>query len=293
VTAPTRYPLLAFAALATSGVLWGTSFILGKIALRQLGVNDMMLYRFMFASLGFLPLLARRLPRFDRHDFGLVLIASLVGVPVQFLLQFGGLALTTASHAALMIGMAPVLLAVAAHVVLHERHHRSTWAALLVSTVGVALIVLQAGTGNGSGSLPGDMMVLVSMVGAVAWVLISKTLMHRHSALVVSGTITLCGTVMLAAWVIGRYGLPSLSLDRSTWLAVAALGLITTTCTTVLWNWGLSHVSAGRAGAFINLEPVVGAVLGVWLLHEHLGSLAIAGGLLILVAAVGVTLQET
>lgn len=292
MTAPTRHPSAAFAALAASGVLWGTSFILGKIALRELGVNDMMLYRFGFASLGFLPFLARRVPRFDRHDFGLVLIAALLGVPVQFLLQFGGLALTTASHAALMIGTAPVLVAVAAHVVLHERHHRNTWAALVISTVGVALIVLQAGTGAGSASLLGDLMVLVSMFGAVVWVLISKTLMRRHSALAVSGSITLAGSAMLAVWVVARYGLPPAALHRSTWLAVAALGVITTTCTTVLWNWGLSHVSAGRAGAFINLEPVVGAVLGVWLLHEHLGSLAIAGGVLILGTAVGVTLQE-
>ncbi len=136
-------------------------------------------------------------------------------------------------------------------------------------------------------------MVLVSMFGAVAWVLISKTLMRRHSALAVSGTITITGAVMLAVWVLPRYGLPPVALHRSTWLAVAALGVITTTCTTMLWNWGLSHVSAGRAGAFINLEPVVGAGLGVWLLHEHLGSLAIAGGALILTAAVGVTLLET
>ena len=293
MTAPNRNPPAAYAALAASGVLWGSSFILGKVALRELGVNDMILYRFTIKSLGFLPFLLRHPPRFDRHDLGLVLVAALVGVPLQFLVQFGGLALTTASHAALMIGTAPVLVAAAAHVVLHERHHRSTWVALLISTVGVVLIVLQAGAHGASASLVGDVMVLVSMFGAVAWVLISKTLMARHSALAVSGTVTVAGTLMLAVWVLARYGLPPVALHRPTWLAVVALGLVATTCATVLWNWGLSHVSAGRAGAFINLEPVVGAVLGVWLLHEQLGSLAIAGGVLILAAAVGVTLQET
>ncbi len=289
---PTPHPLAAFASLAASGVLWGTSFILGKVALREVGVNEMILYRFVFASLGFLPLLLYHRPRFDRHDLGLIAVAALVGVPAQFLLQFDGLALTTASHAALMIGTAPVLVAVAAHLFLHERHPRSTWVALLISTVGVALIVLRAGSGGGAASLTGDLLVLVSMFGAVAWVLISKTLMRRHSALAVSGSITITGTAMLAIWVLARSGPPPVALNRDTWLAIVALGLVTTTCTTLLWNWGLSHVSAGRAGAFINLEPVVGAVLGVWLLHERLGPSAIIGGLLILASAVVVTLQE-
>jgi len=44
----------------------------------------------------------------------MLLISAFLGVPVQFLLQFHGLARTTVSHASLMVGSMPVLLAAAA-----------------------------------------------------------------------------------------------------------------------------------------------------------------------------------
>ena len=286
----------AFAALALAGVIWGTSFVLGKVALIQLSVSHLMLYRFAFASIGFLPLLWRHRPGLRRSDWGIVVIAAVVGVPIQFLLQFEGLAHTTASHAALMIGTAPVLVAIAGFIVFHERLRITAWLALGASTLGVALIVIQTGgtasAGHAQPTLSGDMLVLASLFAAVVWILVSKRLMTHYSPIVVSGLITITGTVVLAAWVIARDGLPPTALRSGTWLAVLALGLIATTCSTVLWNWGLAHTDAGKAGAFINLEPVVGAALGVWLLHESLGSHTVLGGALIVGGALVVGLQR-
>ncbi|HEY3935568.1 MAG TPA: EamA family transporter [Gemmatimonadales bacterium] len=279
---------MAFTALALSGVVWGTSFVLGKVALVQLSVPHMILYRFIFASIAFAPVLLRGMPRLDRNEWGLVAIAGVIGVPVQFLLQFEGLARTTASHAALMIGTAPVLVAVAAFVVLHERLHQRVWLALVVSTAGVALIVMRTGSGGAGAlqpTLAGDLLVLASMFAAVVWILASKQLMVKHHPAVVSGLIAVTGTVPLAVWVLARNGPPPLHLTAQTWWATITLGVIATTCATVLWNWGLAHTDAGKAGAFINLEPVVGATLGVWLLHESLGPMALVGGAMIVAGA--------
>jgi drug/metabolite transporter (DMT)-like permease len=48
----------------------------------------------------------------------------------------------------------------------------------------------------------------------------------------------------------------------------------------------LARVPASRAGVFLNLEPLAGPLLGIWILHETLGSLAILGGGMIIAAAV-------
>ena len=288
---------MAFAALATAGTIWGASFVIGKVALVELSVPHLMLYRFVFASLGFVPLLMHARPQLKRADWLIVAIGAVIGVPLQFLLQFSGLARTTASHAALMIGTAPVLVAIAAFVFLRERLRPVAWVALVASTAGVALIVMQTGDGTASGApqptLWGDMLVLLSMFAAVVWILVSKQLMARHSPVAVSGIITITGTVALAAWVLLHDGLPPTSLSTNTWLAIGALGFVATTLSTVLWNWGLAHTDAGKAGAFINLEPIVGAALGVWLLHESLGAAAAIGGVLIVSGALVVGLQRT
>jgi drug/metabolite transporter (DMT)-like permease len=67
---------------------------------------------------------------------------------------------------------------------------------------------------------------------------------------------------------------------------VAEQGSFATASTTVLWNWGLKRVPASQAGIFVNLEPLVGTILGVSLLHEQLGIMALAVGALIIVGAV-------
>jgi len=40
-----------------AGSLWGTGFYFGKLALREMSVGHMVLYRFLFATLGMLPIL--------------------------------------------------------------------------------------------------------------------------------------------------------------------------------------------------------------------------------------------
>ena len=111
---PQRNRTLGFASCALASSLWGCGFFFGKIALAEMGVGAMVLYRFLFATLVLLPLLFTHRPSFDRREWGTLLFCAFLGVPLQFLIQFSGLALTTVSHASLMVGTMPVLLAVAA-----------------------------------------------------------------------------------------------------------------------------------------------------------------------------------
>src|SRR5271163_4517489 len=98
-----------YGACALAGTFWGTGFYFGKIALTELSVGHMVLYRFLFACLGLVPVLRR--PRLNRGEWMLLLTASFLGIPMQYLLQFYALSLTTVSHAALMVGTMPVILA--------------------------------------------------------------------------------------------------------------------------------------------------------------------------------------
>ena len=278
-------PILA---LATAGCLWGTGFFFGKIALSEMPVGTMVLFRFAFACAGLLPFLFFDRPRFAGSEWGWVLAASVLGVPVSYLLQFKGLSLTTVSHASLMVGTLPMLLAMAAVVFSGERLHVGGWLALAASTVGATLIALSSKTGSSGShaSIRGDLLVVLSMFAAIAWILISKRLMRRHSPLMVTAFVFWIGAVILAAVVMTTAAVPSLHYSTRVWVAVAEQGLLATASTTVLWNWGLKQVPASQAGIFVNLEPLVGAILGVSVLHEVLGWMAVAGGALIIGGAV-------
>lgn len=278
-------PILA---LAMAGSLWGTGFYFGKIALSEMPVATMVLFRLAFACVAMVPLIFFGHPRFVGTEWAWVVAAAVFGVPVQFLVQFKGLSLTTVSHASLMVGTLPVLLAVAASLFSGERLHFGDWFALLASTTGAGLIALsgESSTGTSHASFQGDVLVVLSMFAAIAWILISKRLMRRHSALMVTVSVYWIGTLILAVVVIGRSGFPSLHYSSRAWLAVAEQGILVTAIATVLWNWALQRVPASQAGIFVNLEPLVGAILGVSVLHDALGKAAIAGGALIIGGAV-------
>jgi drug/metabolite transporter (DMT)-like permease len=83
--------------------------------------------------------------------------------------------------------------------------------------------------------------------------------------------------------------MPFAHVSSTAWIALAISGILCTATTTLLWNWGIHHVPASRAGVFLNIEPVLGPVLGVKLLGEHLGPYAWLGGALILGAAITLT----
>jgi drug/metabolite transporter (DMT)-like permease len=291
----TKNRTLGFASCALASSFWGCGFFFGKIALVEMGVGAMVLYRFLFATLAYIPLLVLHRPRLNRREWGILAFCSFLGIPLQFLIQFSGLARTTVSHASLMVGTMPVILAVGATLFAHERMDRTGWLALAVSTMGAAMIAWGArhATGANHPTLAGDLLVVLSLVIALGWVLLNKHLMETHSAIVVSAYGTAVGTAMLCVCVPVIYGMPPVAgVSVKAWGALAAGGFLCTAATTLLWNWGMTQVPASQAGVLLNMEPLIGSLLGVLVLRESLGPSAFAGGALILTAALVVTTRS-
>jgi drug/metabolite transporter (DMT)-like permease len=285
---------LGFAACAVASCFWGCGFFFGKIALAEMSFAHMVLYRFLFAMPMLLPLLVTHRPGLNRREWGLLAAASFFGVPVQFLIQFYALSITTVSHAALMVGTMPVILAVGATVFAHERMDLVGWMALAGSTCGAGLIALGAGSHTkGGATLEGDLLVVVSLLIALSWILINKELMERHSHVVVTAYGLAMGTLMLMVWVPVRYGMPPVAgVSLKAWLALAGSGVLCTATTTLLWNWGMTQVPASQAGVLLNMEPLMGSLLGVLVLGERLGPSAWVGGGLILASAITLTTRS-
>src|SRR6202046_5930467 len=131
-----------FAACAVASCFWGCGFFFGKIALDEMNSSFMVLYRFLFAIPVLLPFLITHRPGLNRREWGWLALASFLGVPLQFLIQFYALSITTVSHAALMVGTMPVIIAVGGAAFAHERMEQVGWVAVGGSTCGAALIAL-------------------------------------------------------------------------------------------------------------------------------------------------------
>jgi drug/metabolite transporter (DMT)-like permease len=74
----------------------------------------------------------------------------------------------------------------------------------------------------------------------------------------------------------------ALQLTGRSILGVLYLALIITALGYLAWNWALERVPAPRAAIFLNIQPLVGALLGVYYLGEPLTVFTVVGGGLIL-----------
>lgn len=279
---------LLWPALAAAGanVLWGLTFLLGKVALEALPVTSIILLRFSFAALTLLPFALWRGRRPRRQDLPLFLLTGALQVPITYLLQYTGLSLTSASSAALILGAVTPLLAIGAWPLLAERPHRRTWVAIGVSSLGLLLIVGVPGPGR---SVLGDALVLLSTVAATASILLTPRLIRHYGPVNTTAWTLTCATLLTLPLALGS-GAPHAGIPPNILGSLLFLGVVCTALTLVLWNWSVARSSAAFAGMFVNIEPLVGTVLGVMILHERLGPFTWVGGGLILGAATMMTL---
>jgi drug/metabolite transporter (DMT)-like permease len=280
---------LALFSLAAAGVLWGTSFLFGKWALEEMGPAHVTLLRFALASAVLLSYTLFRGVWPRRCDLPLFLLVGFLTVPATFLVQFWGLSLTGATVAALIIGCGPPMIAVFSRLLFGERLGGRGWAAVMASTVGVAVTVARPSPHN---DWLGDALVLLSMLAVVGWVLLGKRLNGEYPTVPATAWILSFGTLLLAPIALAWEGVPRLDFTAAGWTSVVVLGVACSAATYALWNWGISRVPASRAGVFINLEPLVGALLGVLVLGETWGPGTVLGGILIVGAAVVISRQK-
>ena len=128
----------------------------------------------------------------------------------------------------------------------------------------------------------GDLLLLLSGVCFAAYSLLGRPLLARHPSIRVTAWSFLWGlltTAPLAAveWqVAGRSPWTAMSVA-----AVLYLGVVMTGLGYLVWNWALERVSAARAAIYLNVQPLVGALLGVVWLGEPLSVFTVAGGSLV------------
>lgn len=275
---------MSVAILAVLGacVLWGASFPLAKLILTDLPADHLVLMRFVLAAPLMGAVVAATGARPRRGDLPLLIATGVLCVPVTFLLQFAGLERTTVTSASLLVATATPLLALAGRIVDSERLGFRGWWAVLLSTAGAGVMVGVPGPGR---SWTGDGLVLLSMVITVVWVLASKRLTRTYGALVATAWVLLAGTAVLVPTVLLTEGPPSLALPSHVWMALGGLSLGSTVGAFVLWNVGVARMESGRAGVFLNLEPLVGAALGIAFFGDVVGPWLAAGGGLVLMGA--------
>jgi O-acetylserine/cysteine efflux transporter len=273
---------LIFAALIAAGVLWGTTVPLSKLALGWMAPGWLAFARFLLA--GAILMVASR-SRLRQAWSPAILISGGLGYGGSVLLQNLGIERTSVTHAALLIGATPVLVAIIAAALRHSVARPLAWAGFALSLAGVAFIA----SGQGSGStLGGDGLVLAAQFVSASFTVSQARLLRGRDPLAVTGLQLMSAAVMVLPVALATEHHMAGPVSPAALLATAGLVVAGTVGPTALFAFGQSKVAADVAGAFLNIEPLVGAILGMALFADPLGPAQVAGGLAI-VAGIGLS----
>ena len=267
----------AVAALTAAGLLWGTTVPLSKLALQWLDPGWLTVLRFGLAAAVLLPVARRRGQRVLEAR---VLLSGAAGYGGSVVVQNAGIARTSVTHAALLIGAVPVMVAVIAALWHHTVARPLAWLGFAISLGGVGLVT--AGGGGGGATVLGDGLVLISLLLSATFTVAQARLLPGRDPVAVTAVQFLGAALGALAFTLVTEHVPTAPAGPGPLLALGALAAGGTLLPFTLFAYGQSRVSAEVAGAFLNLEPLVGAIAGVVFFANPVGPKQMAGGAAIL-----------
>jgi len=261
----------ALGSLTAAGLLWGTTVPVTKLALAWLPPGWLTVARFGLAAAVLLAVLRGRV----RGAWSPVVAAwGAVGYGGAILVQNAGITRTSVSHAALLIGATPVLVALVAAARERRLGPPAAWTGFAVSFAGVALV---AAGGGGGATLSGDVLVLASLGFSATFTVAQARLLQGRDPVAVSAVQFLgAALVALPLAVFTEGPLPPLAGGPggpgAALAATAGLAVLGTLGANTLFAHGQARVPAEFAGAFVNLEPLVGAAAGALVFGDPVGA---------------------
>src|SRR5262249_22122472 len=266
-----------FTALIGAGLLWGTTVPLSKLALHWLPPGWLTFVRFAVAAALLLPAARHRLRGALRP---VVLASGALGYGGSVVVQNAGITRTSVTHAALLIGAVPVLVAIIAAVWHRTVARPVAWFGFAVSLGGIGLVT--TGGGGGGATPAGDGLVLLSLLLQATVTVAQARLLTGRDPVAVTAVQFLGAALASLPVAVVTEGMPAAPAGTGALLAVVALALAGTLAPFTLFAFGQGRVSAEVAGAFLNLEPLVGAAAGAVVFGDPVGLAQIAGGMAIL-----------
>jgi drug/metabolite transporter (DMT)-like permease len=283
--------LRADAVLIAVTAVWGTSFVVTRHALDSAPPFLLVACRFGLGTILLAPALVRR-----RWTPGIARDGAILGglAALSMSLQVSGQALTTATNAGFLIGLASVFTPFVAVARTRRLPTVGNAAGISLASAGFLLLTFPPA---GSTFQRGDLLVAASSVVLAVEAVELAERAARHDTLWLTAlqlAIVAAWTGLLSAVVRSPLfaGTVAGMLERrpvvgeSFAVSVAYLGTVCTAAAFFGWTWAQGRMSAIHGAILLTLEPLVASVLAAWLLRERLGSRGIAGAVFVLAGIV-------
>lgn len=275
------------------GLIWGSSFLLIKVGVEELGPLPLVSIRIGLAAvlMGiYLWLSQRHWPR-KRHEIAALFYVGIMNTAVPFTLITWGEQDVDSGLATVLNATVPLFTLVFAHFALaDERMSFQKVIGLAVGFAGVVLLATRGGSSASENTLSGQLAVLAgSMSYASSAIIIRRYLRQVDPFIIAGGSLMVGGVAIIAITLLTVNPLPNVA-DVSIKVIAAVLTLaVMNTVVAYFMLYQLMHAwGATRTTLVTYVMPPVGVTLGAIFLDELVDWKIVVGAALILSGIIAV-----
>lgn len=274
--------------LVLTMVIWGGTFIAGRLAVRDSSVFSIAFLRFAIAALLLLAISHQQgqgFPKLTMKDWWGIALLGLTGIFAYNGFFLGGLKLLPASRASLIVALNPIAIALSSALLFREPLSKLKLLGILTSLIGVSIILSK---GNPielltTGISTGDLYLFGCVASWVSYTLIGKQVLKSVPTLTATTYSCFLGAVALLPIALQSGLLTDLpKLSFTAWLSTAYMGAIGTVIAFLWYSDGIQTLGASRTAIFTNLVPVSAVLMGVIGLGESFTPSIFIGGTLVI-----------
>jgi drug/metabolite transporter (DMT)-like permease len=274
-------------------LFWGGNFVFSKITLKEIPGPLVAGMRTVFAAIALMAVYKRSRnpdrPPLRRDEYPQLCIIGVCGIAVNQVCFLIGLSLTSASHAALVIGLTPFMVLFLAWFRGQEAFTSNRAIGLAVAVCGMALLQKPSASAQ-TASLLGDVLILGAGLSFAVYTVFGKELAAEHGGMAVIAVSYAAGAIFLLPMTLffaSRFDFSQVS--AAAWWAFGYMSVVSSVLCYIGWAYALKRLSASRLTAFSYLQPLVATLLALPMLGEPITAALVSGGGLIMA---GVFLSE-
>lgn len=277
--------LQAHLALFTANLIYGINYTVAKDVMPDyIRPSGFVLIRVLGALLLFaLFSKAAGDEKIDKADLPRLFLCGIFGVAVNQIMFFEGLNLTTPINAGIIMVITPIMVLIMSSIILREKVTNNKIAGIALGIGGALLLLLgKKSVSFTSGTLLGDLFILINAASYAVYLTIVKPLMYKYKTLTVMKWVFLFGLPFVIPFGFNEaVAINWSAITTIVWLEIIFVIFFTTFFAYMLNTMALKRVSPSVVSIYIYLQPVLATTAALITGKDELTLIKIASTLLI------------
>lgn len=261
--------LFAYLSITIAVLLYGTTLTATKICLGYYSTPQLMAFRMLVSTILFIPFIftVYKHIRIDLKDVKLLLLMMLCEPCLYFICETNALKYTTSGQAGIVSSLEPVLLVIAARIILKEKFVKIIYLGLFISIIGSILLSISSDASElAPNPLLGNFLELIAIILTDTCVITTKYLMDKYPPFFLAGISVIGGLIFFVIYNIIDGGNFNVVMNASAFLVIY-LGILTVVAY-ALYNFAICTLSASKFSPFLFVLPVAAVFFGWFFLGE-------------------------